>query len=141
MVRRKKKRTRIGCVLAKAHFWRRSKLRLYRRTSRKWVPGTGNCLLLLFSTTGGRFGAAFGLLLCLGLFHGLFGFGGALGAEFGAFLALLLNHPLRTQQFNERLFGAVALLPAGAHYSKVAALAVAEAGREVEQLVHRFARH
>src|SRR5437016_14452763 len=53
--------------------------------------------------------------LGFGLFHGFFGLSNALGAGFGAFFALLVEHFLAAQQLDERLFGAVALLPCGAY--------------------------
>ena len=49
--------------------------------------------------------------LGLRVFHGLLGFGGFLGASFGALFLLLVEDLLAAQQFEERLVGAVALIP------------------------------
>src|SRR6185437_16857039 len=121
---------------------RPSKLRLCPTEYLGTGHGYYEFLVFLFFPAGSRrFAAAFGLLLRLRLFHSLLGFGGTLGADFGALLAVFFDHPLCSQQFDERLFGAITLLPAGAHDPQIAALAVPEAGREFEQLVHSFAGH
>src|SRR6185312_16883313 len=65
-------------------------------------------LFLGFAFTGG-FGV--GLLLGFGFFHRLASLFGLLGAGFGTLLALLVEHLLAAEQFDERLVGAVALLP------------------------------
>ena len=67
-----------------------------------------------------------GLRLGFGFFHGFLGLGYSLGAGFGAFFALLVEHLLAAQQFDECLFGAIALLPCRADDAQIAAIAVAE---------------
>ena len=90
-------------------------------------------LFFLVSTLGGL---SCGGLLGFGFFHGFLGFFGALGAGFGALLALFVQHLFAAEKFDERLFGAIALLPAATDDAQVAALAVAEARADgLEQLV------
>src|SRR5262249_9525148 len=64
----------------------------------------------------------------------LFEFGALLGLDIGALLALLVELLFGTQQFDERLLGAVALLEASADDAQIAALAIAVArGHGVEE--------
>src|SRR5579864_4108400 len=111
------------------------------------VPFTNLCepsLLFLFVLVAGLggCGGAFGLSLCLGLFHRLLGLGGFLGASFGALFLLLVENLLAAEQFQKSLVGSVALVPPGADDARVAAVAVAETGANgVEQLHDGFVGH
>src|ERR1700756_259920 len=112
------------------------------------VPFTKLCepsLLFLFvflAALGGFRGGAFGLSLCLGLFHRLLGLGGFLGASFGALFLLLVENLLAAEQFQKSLFGPVPLVPPGANGARVAAVAVAETGaNRVKQLHEGFVGH
>ena len=82
------------------------------------------------------------LLLGFGLFHGFLGFGRALGTGFGTLLTFFFLQLLAAKEFDERLFGAVTLLPAGTHDSQVTAFPVTETwANGIEELVHCFTGH
>src|SRR5258708_31035801 len=71
------------------------------------------------------------------LFHLFLGFLSLFGAGFSALLALFIQHLLTAQQFDERLVGAIALLPSRANDAGIAAGAVSKArSNGIEQFVH-----
>src|SRR5580704_10214948 len=81
-------------------------------------------------------------LLCLGLFHGSFGFFGTLGTSLGSFFALFFLQLFTTEEFDERRVSAVALAPTGSDNTQVSTFAVPEPGGDgVEKLVHCGTRH
>src|SRR5260370_20928855 len=61
----------------------------------------------------------------LRLFHLFLGFLSLLGAGFSALLALFIQHLLTAQEFDERLGGAIALLPSRAANARIAPSAAA----------------
>src|SRR5271170_7895824 len=69
---------------------------------------------------------ALSLRFGIGVFHRLAVFLGAFGTDFGPLLPLLVEHLLAAQQFDERLFGAVALSPRRTNDAQISALAIAE---------------
>src|SRR5689334_6259758 len=97
-----------------------------QRAQPKAAPLERNCKLIFIVVFFRRFNAAIVRCLCLSLFHRLFGFSSLLGASFGAFFFLFVEDLLATQQFQESLVGAVALVPSSADDAGVAAVAVAE---------------
>src|SRR5580693_9119349 len=77
-----------------------------------------------------------------GIFHRFPGFGGLLGADFGPLLALFVQHLFAAKQLEESFVGAVALIPASAYDTRVAAVTVAEAwANGIKKLHHGFVGH
>src|SRR5437763_1954922 len=88
-------------------------------------------LLFFFFGFGLRLGrASLRLLLGFGFFHRLTSVFGFLSPGVGAFLALLIQNLFAAEKFDERLVGAVALLPCSANDARVSAITIAEAWTE-----------
>src|SRR5258706_11250931 len=79
---------------------------------------------LLLGNTSDLFG---GWLLFAGRFHLLANVFGFLGAGFRTFFALRVQRLLAAEEFDERLFAAIALAEAGEHDAGISAFAIAEA--------------
>jgi hypothetical protein len=111
---------------------------LYR--SRRNINKTRTSLLERCSRDGLRrsesrlSGCVVGAGFVLFFFQGFVEFGALLGLDFFALLALFVELLLCSEEFDEGLFGAIALLEAGLDDAQVAALAIAVArGHGVEE--------
>src|SRR5215469_3794332 len=85
---------------------------------------------------------AFSPRLRFRLFHRLLGFGGLFGASFRTLFALFVENLLASEQFEESLVRAVALVPCCTDDARVATVPIAEArAHGIEQLHHGLVGH